>query len=602
VEEIIRSLIERGDLQHDGGVWRTSLPVAEITVPDTLQGLIMERIDRLPDETKHVVQAAAAIGRTFLYRVLLAMSENTDSLDADLSHLERRELIHERTREPEVEYTFKHALTQEVAYESLLASRRAELHRRVGEALERIFGDRLAEYYSILADHFRKGEAWSKAAEYHRKAGAHASQIFAAEADNQYAEAVGALRRLTPITRDTRRRLVDVTIELCRENLLGRAGMLTDTYLSYLRDAEVHEAYLAGVRGLSLESLKGTTLASFVVNQPPLNRKRLAHVQAWLGRAYYRQGDIPTALDYVDAVQRTTREVGDGSDELAVAPATALAPMLLVQGYFNKVEAVVSPATVSRLERDGRWLEWVHANGWLASALAGQGRFREGLARAQVGTRRSANLGGRTLMAIAHNYLSYVLLLGGEDERAAEESERSGELGGDIPQALHLGFALTVHGWALHNLQRPSESKARLDRADELDRVFRDWRDAVRAEQALSTEGAEQAARRAKAVVTAAGRRSSIFAVGHAQRTWARALDASDAARAEVDAHLRESVKSFSDGACHIEVARTHQQWGRIGLERGDPSAHDHLVSAADAFDRAGLAAEHAAVRRLLDA
>jgi class 3 adenylate cyclase len=603
VEEIIRSLIERGDLKREGDAWVTTVPVAEISVPDTLQGLIMARIDRLPDETKQVVQAAAAIGRTFLYRVLLAMSEHTDSLDADLSHLERRELILQHTREPEVEYAFKHALTQEVAYDSLLTSRRVELHRRVGEALERIFDDRLAEFYPVLADHFAKGEAWSKAVEYHRKAAAHAGQLFAAEADEHYAAAVRTLQQLTPLTRDTRRRLVDATLELCRENLLGRAGTLSETYMRYLQEAEVHEAYLAGVRGEVLRSHKGSALARLIATptQTPLNRRRLAHVQAWLGRAYYRVGRVTEARDYADAVELLLRELRDGADELDSVPA-ALAPILLAQGYFDQVEAVVLPTIVNRLERERRWLEWVQANGCLASALAAQGRVREGVARAEVGARRSANLGGQTLVATAHNYLAYALLLGGDYERAAAESERAAEPAQrlhEAHQSYHLGFARSMHAWAWHQLGRP-EAMAELDEADRLDFVLRDRRAALRAEHALQTGAAEDAARRAEAVVAAAEQHNDVFALGHAHRTWARALDATGGPQDEIERHFEASVRHFAAGACQVELARTHHTWGSIGLNRRDPRAKDHLARAADIFEHAGLDTEREEVRQLL--
>ncbi|HMA33777.1 MAG TPA: adenylate/guanylate cyclase domain-containing protein, partial [Chloroflexia bacterium] len=116
VEEVLRSLIDRGALLRDesGTGWQTTDLIETVQVPDTLQGLLMSRLDRLPDETKWVVQQAAVIGRIFLYRVLLQMAGPLGGLEADLSHLEREELIRERARAPEVEYIFKHALTQEV--------------------------------------------------------------------------------------------------------------------------------------------------------------------------------------------------------------------------------------------------------------------------------------------------------------------------------------------------------------------------------------------------------------------------------------------------------------------------------------------------------
>ncbi|HEU4752955.1 MAG TPA: AAA family ATPase, partial [Armatimonadota bacterium] len=168
LEEVIRALIERGALvrAEAGQGWTTTPLIEAVSVPDTLQGVLMARLDRLPAETKWVVQQASVIGRTFLYRVLARLAERAAGLDADLVHLEREELIRERARDPEVEYVFKHALTQEVAYQSLLVPRRRELHARVGDALASLFPERLDEFSSVLGEHFLRAEEWEQAVQY----------------------------------------------------------------------------------------------------------------------------------------------------------------------------------------------------------------------------------------------------------------------------------------------------------------------------------------------------------------------------------------------------------------------------------------------------
>ncbi|HEX8439696.1 ATP-binding protein, partial [Archangium sp.] len=136
VEELLRSFIERGALVRGEVGWAVTPLLQTLKVPDTLQGVLMARLDRLPVETKWLAQQASVIGRTFSYRVLMHLARHTAGVDADLGHLEREDIIRERTRDPELEFMFKHALTQDMAYQSLLASRRRELHRQVGEALE----------------------------------------------------------------------------------------------------------------------------------------------------------------------------------------------------------------------------------------------------------------------------------------------------------------------------------------------------------------------------------------------------------------------------------------------------------------------------------
>ena len=133
---MLRSLIEKGVLARNEHGWEVSALVETLRVPDTLQGVLLSRLDRLPEESKRVIQKAAVIGRVFFYRILEQMGGGQDQLDPQLSALQEADLVRERSRVPEVEYIFKHALTQEVAYQTLLAPARKLLHQKVGEAME----------------------------------------------------------------------------------------------------------------------------------------------------------------------------------------------------------------------------------------------------------------------------------------------------------------------------------------------------------------------------------------------------------------------------------------------------------------------------------
>lgn len=198
VEEVIRALIDLGGLARDKatGGWRVTAQVEEIAIPDTLQGVIMARIDRLDEEMKQVLKLASVIGRSFLYRVLRALAEAERQLDRNLDELQNAELIREKRRLPELEYIFKHALVQETTYESILLQLRRELHRRVGECIEALFAGRLEEFYALLSYHYSRAEDWTKAQEYLFKAGDQAGKIAAdAEALAHYQQAMAAYAR-----------------------------------------------------------------------------------------------------------------------------------------------------------------------------------------------------------------------------------------------------------------------------------------------------------------------------------------------------------------------------------------------------------------------
>ncbi len=142
LEEIIRSLIEQGAIIRDGERWKATKEIETIAIPDTLQGVLLARIDRLQEDVRHTLQLASVIGKSFLYRLLAAIDEAEHQLEDHISLLQRVDLVREKNRQPELEYVFKHSLTQEAAYNSLLINKRREFHQRVGYALEQLFADR----------------------------------------------------------------------------------------------------------------------------------------------------------------------------------------------------------------------------------------------------------------------------------------------------------------------------------------------------------------------------------------------------------------------------------------------------------------------------
>jgi class 3 adenylate cyclase/tetratricopeptide (TPR) repeat protein len=195
VEEVIRALIADDVLAWDAGArqWRLARETDHLTLPDTLHGVIMARIDRLDEEVKQLLKAASIIGRSFFYRVLRAIADAGRELDRNLDELQQLELIREKRRLPELEYFFKHALVQEATYDSIVLERRRELHRRVGECIESLFAERLEDFSGVLAYHYARAEDWPKAQDYLFKAGDHAGRVAAdAEALAHYQEAIRA--------------------------------------------------------------------------------------------------------------------------------------------------------------------------------------------------------------------------------------------------------------------------------------------------------------------------------------------------------------------------------------------------------------------------
>ncbi len=168
-------------------------------MPDTIQGIIMARLDRLGEDGKRTVQLASVIGRQFLVRLLERIAGLTGQLEGLLQELKTLEIIYELGLLPEPAYIFKHAVIQDVAYQSLLVQRRKELHRAVGYAIEELYPDRLANHYEELAHHFVQGEAWEKAFDYLVLAGDKAKNAYANQtALDFYARALDVAPRVVP--------------------------------------------------------------------------------------------------------------------------------------------------------------------------------------------------------------------------------------------------------------------------------------------------------------------------------------------------------------------------------------------------------------------
>src|SRR3989454_1101809 len=172
LEESVRTLVETGVLGGERGAYRLEEPLDTLQVPATVQALLAARIDRLPPEDKRLLQTAAVIGAEVPWPLLQAIAATSDeALYRSLAHLQAAEFLYETSLFPERAYTFKHALTHEVASGSLLHERRRVLHARIVEALEALAGDRQDDQVERLAHHALRGGGWDKALAYGRPAG-----------------------------------------------------------------------------------------------------------------------------------------------------------------------------------------------------------------------------------------------------------------------------------------------------------------------------------------------------------------------------------------------------------------------------------------------
>jgi len=286
VEEVINSLVDRGYLEpkEEGEGYNLVGDLSQVEIPDSVQALVMSRIDRLDESSKLTVKVASAIGRTFKYWTLWGIypvETTQERLRANLERLSRLDLTPLDRPAPEWEYIFKHIITQEVAYESLLFAHRRELHRRVGEYLERTYADSLEEYYELLAHHYYRSGDQEKSWHYLLKAGDKARDKYANEAAiAHYNQALS----------------LDAGKE--KENAHHVYESLGDIY----RLIGQYEKALEGYR----EALE----------RHPTTTAQVADIHRKIARTWERQGRYDEAMQYLD-LARTFLGEGQETPELA---------------------------------------------------------------------------------------------------------------------------------------------------------------------------------------------------------------------------------------------------------------------------------------------
>jgi DNA-binding winged helix-turn-helix (wHTH) protein/tetratricopeptide (TPR) repeat protein len=333
-------------------------PQTPVAVPETVHGVLSARIDRLPVEAKHVVQTAAVLGNSVsvpLLRTIAEMPEET--LQRALAHLQAVGLLYETREVPELTYTFKHVLTQEVAYGRLLQERRRMLHARLVDALETLYADRLGEQVERLADHALRGELWNKALDYYWQAGTKAfSHSAHREAVACFEQALKALEHL-PGDCDRLEHAIALRVDLRHALVRLGAWQAQQRVLDVLGEAE----RLARASGA---------------------RRQLAQISGYIANHLQWIGNYDRALT---AGQRALAlAVALGDEALQGLANAELGPIYYYLGDYSRAQQVLRHSVAALADERSRarlghaTLLSVHPHAWLVMCLAQVGAFAEG--------------------------------------------------------------------------------------------------------------------------------------------------------------------------------------------------------------------------------
>jgi tetratricopeptide (TPR) repeat protein len=438
LEESVRTLVETGVLGGEPGAYRLARPLEELQVPATVHAVLAARIDRLPPEEKRLLQVAAVIGQEVPWPLLQAIAELPETdVHRGLAHLQAAELLYETRLFPEQVYTFKHALTHEVAYGSLLLERRRGLHTRIVEALEALTPERGAEHVERLAHHALRGEVWAKAVTYGQQAGARAHDRAAfREAVAAFEQAIQALAHL-PEDGDTRRRAIDLCLDLGHPlGALGEYGQC----LALLGEAE------ALARALD-------------------DRARLGRVLAGIAFVLRMTGDLHGAIAAGRQALELAAELGDSA--LQVHASHYLGQACHDSGDFGRAAELWrrNAEVAAREVGTPSTALPIHSLAWLARTLSVLGAFAEGRRYGEEALRLATLEGRRDTPIVVHSCLGLLYLTQGDLEHAIQVLEPGLALcrasgNRDWLQGITMGL-----GYAYALQERIAEGRALLEEA-----------------------------------------------------------------------------------------------------------------------------------------
>ena len=430
IEETVRTLVETAAIIGERGAYRLVAPVNTLSVPASAQAILAARIDRLGPADKRRLQAAAVVGKDVPLALLQAIAdEGEDELRAGIAVLQAAEFLYEARLFPELEYTFKHALTHEVAYRGLLESQRQAWHVRILAAIEALYkGDRLEEHVDSLAEHAFRGANWEKALDYlHRAAMKAYARSALREAVALFERALLAAERLSE-----RPDVVETAIDLrvAIRNCLVQLGELPSV-LPHLREAERLAKALGDTRRITQVStvltnylvLTGQLAEASVTSRVALegatalnNRDVLIMMNTHLGQFHFAVGNYRDARRYYEENLSTLLpEESDQFFGLSVPPTTMcrgfLAVVLAELGLFDDAVRVAEEA-MRLAEAADRNLDRTYALRGMSYALVRQGAFGAALPNLEQGLALCRE-GTPILIDSFLAFLAYIYLISG---------------------------------------------------------------------------------------------------------------------------------------------------------------------------------------------
>jgi class 3 adenylate cyclase/tetratricopeptide (TPR) repeat protein len=574
LEETVRTLVETGALVGERGAYRLTRPVEALQVPATVQAMLAARIDRLPLEDKRLLQTASVVGKDVPLVLLQAIAElPEEALRRGVDHLQAAEFLYETGLFPDLEYSFKHALTHEVTYSGLLQQRRRELHARIVDATETLHRERLGEHIDRLAHHAFRGELREKAVHYLRQAGLKAAARSALQdARGWFEQTLGVLEAL-PQSQVILEQAFEIRLEL--RPVLNQLGEVR-RMLERLREAEALAERLTDDR-------------------------RRGRVCAFMMNAHAMLGEQDEALASGTRALKIAGQLGDL--RLRILTTTQLE---LAHYYRGEYERVVELATENLAALPADWAyEYlggsapasVYDRAWLVMSLAQLGRFAEAAEHEAEAIRLAEPTRQAFTVGVAYRAAGMSHLLKGDWATARSRLEHGIAVLQTGNVAVLLTDAVTLSAWVLAQQGEASEALKRLREGEQfLDSQagtgvvhLRGWAYHALGCACLLLGRLDEARRLADRAIESSPRHPGFAAHAlHLLGDIAIHPDQFDAERG--DAHYRPALALAEPRGMRPLAAHCHFGLGRLYRRTGKgEQAREHLTTATTMYREMGM-------------
>ena len=570
IEELIKSLKELKIIERKDGIYHIAKDIKEVTIPATIQDVIMARVDSLAEGVKGLLQTVSAVGREFSYYLIKRITNSAEQeLLSQLSVLKDSELLYERGVYPESTYIFKQALTQEVAYNGLLLKRRKGIHEGIGKAIEALYPDRLEEHYELLAYHYGRSASKDKAVEYLELANQKTAKLNAMEEAKAYF--------------DKAMKLLD-TMSETEENQQRRISLLANQVTVFDQLFKVPEYY---------ELLTRYEPIASVLDYPEL----LGAYYVGLGRCEYSFGNFEQAIQTLSKAAELAEASGN-VEETGHAYAE-LEWNHLYRGNYNIVLTLKEQALRKMEQRFNlRW--YIRALSAASRACAHLGRWDEAMETAQKALNSAEDFSNNSLISFAAWNLSIACTWKGDLDRGIEYGELAVQKA-QTPYNKAFGQRGLAWAWC-----RSGETGRGVELLAALLPIFRgrfmpsEIPHTCYLGEGHWLDGEDDKARQTlEKVLEIADPCGARYYAGFAQRLLGEI--ALKAKPAQAVPHFEKSIAVFREIKAENELAMAYTGYGRYHKKQGGiAQAREYLTKALEIFERLGTLIEPYKIREEL--